>query len=267
MSLKSKTRSPTDADSVEAGVRAIIEEAVDAFFQGDHTGRLIRVNELSCALTGYTREELLSMSLADLFSADELAREPLRFDLLMAGKMLTKERNMMRQDGSTVPIEMRSRQMSDGSYQSIFRDLTERKRAEASVCRSEARLRRAEIASHSGNWELHLDTQIVQASEGAAHIYGVEPTLLTYQAIKDFPLPESRAQLDAAMSRLIAGTAAYAVDFRIRRHDDGLVRDIHSIAEYDPESRVVFGVIQDVTERRAAEARMQLAASVLAHAR
>lgn len=129
MSLKSKTRSPTDADSVEAGVRAIIEEAVDAFFQGDHTGRLIRVNELSCALTGYTREELLSMSLADLFSADELAREPLRFDLLMAGKMLTKERNMMRQDGSTVPIEMRSRQMSDGSYQSIFRDLTERKRA------------------------------------------------------------------------------------------------------------------------------------------
>ena len=252
---------------IDAGVRAIIEEAVDAFFQGDSRGRVIRVNELSCVLTGYAREELLSMTLADLFTAEELARAPLRFDLLKAGKMLTMERNVRRKDGSLVPVEMRSRQMSDGSYQSIVRDLTERKRAEASVRRSEARLRRAEIASHSGNWELHLDTQVVHASEGAARIYGVEPTLVTYAGIKAFPLPEYRVRLGVALQHLIAGTAPYALDFRIRRHNDGQVRNIHSIAEYDPESRVVFGVIQDVTERRQAEARMQLAASVLTHAR
>jgi len=233
----------------DAQMRAIIEEAVDAFFQGDASGRLIRVNQLSSVLTGYSCEELLSKNMSDLFSPDELAKSALRYDLLDTGKLITRERLLTRKDGSCVPVEMRSRRMSDGSYQSFFRDITDRKRTEAAIRLSEARLRRAELASRSGNWELYLDTQTVLASEGAAKLYGAEVSEIDYATIKQFPLPEFRPFLDAAMVNLIADNVPYEIDFKIRTGDTGEIRDIHSIAEFDRENRVVFGVIQDYTEQ------------------
>jgi signal transduction histidine kinase len=47
---------------------------------------------------------------------------------------------------------------------------------------------------------------------------------------------------------LIEENKPYDVEFKIRRETDGAVIDIHSIADFDSETKVVFGVIQDVTE-------------------
>jgi len=59
--------------------------------------------------------------------------------------------------------------------------------------------------------------------------------------------------LDAALANLVDHQQPYNVEFRIKRTFDGQVRDIHSIAEFDPSKRVVFGVIHDITERKQAE--------------
>ena len=245
----------------------MIEEAVDAFFQGDAAGNFIGVNEQSCLLTGYAREELLAMNMRDLFAPEVLARAELRYDLLKQGKVLTTERYLTRKDGSTVPVEMKSRLMSDGTYQSLFRDLTQRKKAEEAIHRSEARLRRAELESKTGNWELHLDSKEMIASEGAARIYGVDKLALDYAYVKTVPLPEYRPMLDAALHDLLTNVRPYDVEFRIKAADTGEIKAIHSMAMFDPEQRVVFGVIQDITARKEVETRLQLASSVFTHAR
>ena len=52
----------------------------------------------------------------------------MRYDLLKSGETIKSERSLLRKDGITLIIEMNSRQMPDGTYQSFFRDITERKK-------------------------------------------------------------------------------------------------------------------------------------------
>jgi len=113
-----------------AHYEALIESAADAIFMGDPNGNIIFVNQSATILTGYNSSELLSMNLGDLFLPEEQQRVPLRYDLLKQGKTVKTERFLSRKNGSTVPVEMNSRMMSDGTYHSFFRDTTERKQAE-----------------------------------------------------------------------------------------------------------------------------------------
>lgn len=134
---------------------------------------------------------------------------------------------------------------------SSFNVLIEQRMKSDEVLRqSEARLRRAELASSSGNWELHLDTQTIFASAGAINVYGLNTKQYHFSDIKMAALPEYRALLDAAMNDLIQQGKPYDVEFRIHTMDSGELKDIHSVAFYEKENRIVFGVIQDVTERR-----------------
>ncbi len=127
--------------------------------------------------------------------------------------------------------------------------IVERKQAEDDLRRSEERLSRAELASKSGNWELHLDTQEIIASAGAVRIYGGDTNRCDLAVVQQAPLPEYRLLLDEVMRNLIEQRAPYDIEFKIRTQTTGEIKDIHSIATFDPQKRVVFGVIQDITER------------------
>jgi PAS domain S-box-containing protein len=135
----------------------------------------------------------------------------------------------------------------------VWKDITERKSAGEVLNATTARLERASRVSRSGNWDLDLETMVITASEGACRIYGVEASKLPLTIVRESPLPEYRQALDAALRDLVEKGIPYDVEFKIRRTDSGEIVDIHSVAEYDPERRAVFGVIQDVTERRKAE--------------
>ncbi len=124
------------------------------------------------------------------------------------------------------------------------------------ACRNngnESRLRRAEIASRSGNWELHLKTGKMFGSEGALMLYGIKDKEMDYETIKGIPLPEYRPILDSAIKALISENKPYNVEFKIRNIETGLILDLHSTAEYNPETRKVFGVIRDITAQKAYE--------------
>ncbi len=80
---------------------------------------------------------------------------------------------------------------------------------------SEARLRRAELASKSGNWELHLDSKIMHASEGAVKLYGGNKDQIEYAVIKKYVLPEYRSLNDAALKNLMENGEPYDIEFKI----------------------------------------------------
>ena len=116
--------------------RETIELAVDGIVQGSPEGLITVVNSYFSSLIGKTREELLGKHISSIFSPEELKTNPLRFDLLQKGEIISYERKIIHTNGTEIPIEMRSKMMPDGSYQAIFRDITERKLAEAELMKA-----------------------------------------------------------------------------------------------------------------------------------
>jgi PAS domain S-box-containing protein len=139
----------------------------------------------------------------------------------------------------------------------LRRETEERRQAEDGLRLSERRLRRAEVVARLGNWEFLLGCDKVYASDGAKIIYGVEGSGWSISKIQSIPLPEYRGMLDKALNGLIEEGKPYNVEFKILRPSDGKIIDIHSLAEYSAEKEAVFGVIQDITERKQAEERLR----------
>ncbi|MCX6168332.1 MAG: PAS domain S-box protein [Ignavibacteriales bacterium] len=127
------------------------------------------------------------------------------------------------------------------------------KAKEEDLLKSQTRLKRAEFISQAGNWELHLKSGTVIASEGALRVYGFGNLKLKISDIQKLVLPEYREELNTALQNLIDHDVQYNVKFKIKKADSGEIVDIHSTAEYDKKENVVFGVIKDITLHKIAE--------------
>jgi PAS domain S-box-containing protein len=141
----------TDRKVVEAALseseqryRSVFEQAGDPSFLLTLDGGLVDVNQGACEALGYTREELLRLSL----EAIEPAYLPEQFQsfvrALKTGTPITIETVHQRKDGSVFPVEIRAGLIElQGVWHllSLARDISERKRAEEAIHQSEERLR------------------------------------------------------------------------------------------------------------------------------
>ncbi len=269
----------TERALAERRVRVLAEHVRDVLWAIDPlTQRYTYVSPSAERLTGYTAAELLNRPLSEFLAPRSLAVVeellPLRLQAFLAGDPTagseTQELEHRRRDGTTVWIEVVTAFMRTDSggveLTGVSRDVTRRRAAEQALQASASHLRRAEEIAGIGHWSLELDTGLVRGSAGAAHIYGVEPAeSWPVEFVRDCTLPEHRARVAESLRALLAGEGPYDVVFRIRRSNTGLVAAIHSRAEFDPSTRVVFGTLQDITEReqtltalRTSEAKLRL---------
>ena len=119
----------------------IIEFAVDGFLIGDPIGVVVQTNQRLLEIVGRTRNEVVGKHISQFFTSEVLEKKPLRFDILKSGKTLVNQREIFKPNGEKVHIEMHSKMMPDGSYQSIVRDITERVIAEQAVLESESKFK------------------------------------------------------------------------------------------------------------------------------
>lgn len=128
----------------EALYRALFDGSNDALFIEDGDGRILEVNARACELLGYTRDELLRLTVDDLKpagaprflgkDADRQAQSSIRFE--------TADRH---KDGHDVPIEISARQIViDGGplWLIAARDIAERKRYERALAERSVQLAR-----------------------------------------------------------------------------------------------------------------------------
>jgi PAS domain S-box-containing protein len=128
----------------EARYRTFVDHATDAFMLHAEDGTVIDVNPQACDSLGYSREELIGMKPMEFdpnVSKDLLENIN---EQLGRGEMVTFESCHQRKDGSEFPVEVRVRPFWHGGRRlniSVVRDISDRKRAEQSVRRSERELR------------------------------------------------------------------------------------------------------------------------------
>ena len=114
----------------ELKYRELIEFAVDGILIGSKNGMITGANTYMQKLSGRSPDNLIGIHINQLFREDHLSQIPLRFDLLEKGEMVVSSRKICRPDGTVIPVEMHTKMMPDGSYQSIFHDISKRQQAE-----------------------------------------------------------------------------------------------------------------------------------------
>lgn len=114
----------------ERNYRSLFEQASDAIMITDFEGRFTDVNTSMCKMLGYSREELLLMSMADVHEPGQLKESPMRFDKLASGEHIFSERKVLRKDGVMIFVEANVKMVGEGKIMAIARDITSRKSEE-----------------------------------------------------------------------------------------------------------------------------------------
>jgi PAS domain S-box-containing protein len=104
----------------------------------DAEGRLLRINETVCAITGYAREELLGLSVFDVTHPEDRQADlsAYRHHSLANGGRYAVEKRLIRKDGAVIWVRVASSTVRDSAGRFLYgirvmEDITERKRAEA----------------------------------------------------------------------------------------------------------------------------------------
>ena len=124
-------------------LRSLVDQAADALCLHEIDGRILDVNRRMCTTLGYSREELLSLSVFDV-DVNATREEAEMITRQMApGVPVTGERILRRKDGSTFPIELSLSLIVSGGKRFMLgmaRDITDRKRAEEAQERAQRAL-------------------------------------------------------------------------------------------------------------------------------
>ncbi len=133
----------------EQRYREIFENTKDAIYVHDLSGRYLLVNKAGERLIGYTRGELLNLTIFDVVPPVQIdqIRESLE---QKTGEPIptTYQLEAIRKDGERVPVEVSSRLIYRAgkpvAFQGTARDISERKRAEAALRESELQLQQSQ---------------------------------------------------------------------------------------------------------------------------
>ncbi|MGM9426984.1 PAS domain-containing protein [Hydrogenophaga sp. MI9] len=236
--------------------------------------RWLQVNDRLCDILGYSRDELLRMTWAEMTPPGDLERNVTLFDELVAGRRngYRMAKRFVRKDGHLVHTELDVRAVRDegGQVRQLFatiQDVTERKRYEQALQQMQDQLLKAQRIGHMGSWTLDLRNRRFVASPHALVIYGTDPERpdFTLEEADALVVPEDRALVREAVRR--GADTGQPCDLRCRILNPVRgVRHLHVRAEFEREEgqfvRCV-GMVVDETELVEAQRERDRLVSVL----
>ncbi len=186
----------------EEKYRTIIEQASDGIFIADNDFYFIDVNSAGCRMLGYSKEELCKMKFTTLIPAGDLGTNPVQFYQLNNGDTVINERRLTRKDGSVIEVEISAKKLFDGRYQSMVRDITERKKAENALRESEERYK--SLVENAPEALVVLDVkkqQFVNVSESATKLFKMsKEELLKVGPVALSPEKQPNGELSSEMA-------------------------------------------------------------------
>jgi PAS domain S-box-containing protein len=126
--------------------RTLIESANDAIFILDMDGKFLEVNRATYERLGYTKEEILSMSISELDDPQFADMVPERLEQINKDGGGVFESAHVRKDGTVMPVEVNSRIINykgRKAFLSVIRDITDRKKAAQEKAELEFQLHQA----------------------------------------------------------------------------------------------------------------------------
>src|SRR6266436_513492 len=247
----------------------LFELSPDAVILTGEDFHVLRVNEEFTQLFGYTAEEVAGKWLPDLIVPEELRVEAVQNqDALISGKRVELEAIRQRKDGVRFDVSVVAKGISLGSEQIsiflIYRDISERKKAERKLRRSEANLLESQRLVHMCSWAYDLSSGMVTFSPEAKRIYDIksDQDICAADFFLDGFHPEDRPVQEEIFRKALLDKTGYEASFRFVL-PDGSVKHIYSVAHpvlnQSGELVEYFGIGMDVTEQWKARAELEKA--------
>ena len=261
----------TDRQQTEAAMReseerhhAILQAAMDGFWEADMQGRLLEVNQAYCGMSGYSEQELLTMHIADLETVERFDDVATHNRKIIAQETDRFESRHRRKDGSTFDVEVRAqyRRAEGGRFVAFLHDITARKRMEEDLHREREFEQALMDNIADGVVACDANGKLVLFNRAAREWHGVDALAITheewgrhhelYGPDGTTPIPIESSPLvralhgetvrDTKMTIIAKGQAPRHVIASGRRIFD---------ARHDLLGAVL--VVHDITDRRAAE--------------
>ncbi|HET8734745.1 MAG TPA: PAS domain S-box protein, partial [Anaeromyxobacteraceae bacterium] len=262
----------------ERYLHTVLDTALDGFWAIDGEGRIVDVNPSYCAMTGYSRDELLTMRVADVEAGETPAEAAAHIRRIRTQGFDRFTSCHRRKDGSLVHVLVSARfvDLGPGLNVCFFHDVTERDRAEQALRESELRYRTLVTGMASGLVLQTADGAIVDSNPAAERLLGLTSDEMRgrtsldprWRALREDGSPFPGEELPPMVALRTGATQA---DRTLAIHrPDGEVAWLSVTAQSlrDESGRVhaVLSTFVDVTERRAAEAERARLQAQLAHA-
>lgn len=234
--------------------------------------RWLRVNKTLCEVLGYTQEELLRLSPADLNPPEERDTAA-EFSRRMASGEITeytRERRYLHKNGGIVHVIVSHAVVKgvDGRPRhsiSVVQDITERKRMESE------RERLAAIVDQSSDAIISRthEGRVVSWNKGAEHMFGYTAEEMIGNSINTIVPSDRATEAQRNREAVLQGQPLPHYE-SVRLAKDGRRVDVSistfRVADKRGDAALVATTFRDITPRKRAEAQLRLAAGVFAHA-
>jgi PAS domain S-box-containing protein len=252
----------------ERRYRTLFEASTDAIFLVAPDGRVLDCNASACEMLGYSKEEMLALSVADLVPDDVAAALPEVFATQGAWGRLFRETLAERKDGSVFPVELNCRGTGfDGQPLVVVycRDITRRRAIEEALRQSEERYRVVTENALIGVY-IYQRGRMLYVNPAFSRIFGYEPEeIARLQDPMVLVHPEDRALAAEHIRRRLDGeTEAIRYRFRGVRKDGTLVQcEAFGRSIVFERERSIIGAMADITDRANSEAQRERLAQAI----
>ena len=230
-------------------------------------GCWLKVNDALCQLLGYSEQELRRLTFQDITHPDDREADSACVCRILAGEIQTyqAEKRYVHKQGHLLWVLLTVSLVRDPAgaplhFIAQLQDITERKRAEEALKRSQTQLAEAQHLAKVGNWEWEIATDTASGSDELYRLCGLEPigAPLTFETLLNCVHPDDRARVRDTLEQALRNGKAFSYDCRIV-HADGAVLTLCVRGEVILDGGVpvrMVGAAQDVTERARLEAQL-----------
>jgi PAS domain S-box-containing protein len=261
----------------EEKYRVVVEAASDAVICVDDAGAILLANPATTKVFGYDPADLIGKPLTMLMPEylRHLHEGGFRRYLATGQRHLNwqgTELTGVRKNGQELPVEISFGEVTAEGHRiftGFVRDISEKKRAEESLRRSESYLAQAQILSHTGSFGCKVSTGEMRWSEETFRIFAYDrATKPAVERILQRVHPEDKAMVQEYIERATRDGTDCDLEYRLLLPDDS-VKHVRVVAHAlkDEAGTIEFvGAVMDVTATKQAEEKLRRSEAYLAEA-
>jgi len=266
--ITERKKAEEDLRESEEKYRMLFTSAAEGILMADVKTRQFQyANPAICRMFGYAQEEMLRLGLADIHPKESLGRVQADFEAQLRGEKLSTELPCLRKDGTIFYASISAAGSVLGGLKfnvGFFTDITERKKAEEELKKSERLYHLLADNAADFIWTADMDLNFIYVSPSVARIFGYRPEELGRKNVSQIIAPGSMPETMMTLSEELAIEAKGNVDiYRTRlirleqvRKDGTIVWAETNMAFLRDENNKPIGIVgatRDITERMKAE--------------